>query len=160
MTIFQRKAQLGVELLVGVYFSEADRQIIVAPNFVNNDGMYFEQESPVLLPLDTSLALLGHYTLRAFMAFDKHEWDGNPRKLSEWPAYKVSKAKSVKKFQERYMYMRIFTINANIRVEALPRHDAEIFVTRYVVSNDNQTFGKQIMDVYKCCQYLKDTYFI
>jgi ribosomal protein S18 acetylase RimI-like enzyme len=90
-----------------VYISEKYKQIIIAPCYFENNGINYEQEVCYLFDINIDDETLGTEIINALNKYaykDKYLGDD---KLSDWPAYKYSKLKTVKSFNENYPYISI-----------------------------------------------------
>ena len=126
--------------------------MVVAPRCVNDAGLIYEQDAPVVLPLATPLAELGHQARAALLAFrHKHRDLGNLRQ-TEWPAYRASKARSLKAFHAQFVYLDIETVNANLRVTGFPIGERHLFVGSYLAPvRDDEALGTLLFRVFGSC---------
>jgi hypothetical protein len=163
-TCWIRKQELNHELMAHLYFSEQQGKVIIAPCFANDAGIYYEQETPIVLPFTCPPAELGFQADAALVALDVKDKNLKDVKLTDWPAYKASKAKSVKQFQAEYVLINLHTFNANLFADARPRGSERIDVRAYVpgapvTKRQAGEWGNLLMQVYRCCEQLSLTIF-
>jgi hypothetical protein len=82
-----------------------------------------EWETEALTKLDNSVgdAEIGDAVLKHLRDF-RPDVDANPgKKLTDWPAYKVSGAKSVKAFERELWQVQLHIMNSAVLVSAQPR---------------------------------------
>jgi len=107
-----------------VYLAEG-RPAIVSALHYNSDGIYYEQEAPLVLPMATEDGLasalreaLGRYSLR--------EESLRGRKATEWPAYRASGMKSLRGFEDTYLRIQVRALNeAELIFEASAKPSGE-----------------------------------
>jgi hypothetical protein len=156
MSLFKKSA-INKEIIkrVSLYISDKEQQIIIAPIYRNNAGIYYEQETctTVKYPLDYVILadeIINHLTL--FALKDKNLRD---EKLSDWPAYKASKLKSVKTFEKSYLKIEIAGANeANIILvfEGVSLLDHDLTIKSSISLYANKTsIGKLVMKIYSAC---------
>jgi hypothetical protein len=101
LELSERKQKLGSELHTSLFFSQAENKIIIAPVYELTVGLYCEQETPEVLPFDSSIEEIGQRAKASLMQCEKVIKDSRNVKESDWPAYKVSRAKKSKGIQGR-----------------------------------------------------------
>lgn len=115
-----RSAVRGVQL----YFSPGS--VIVAAIHQNQQGIYYEQPEPLVLPGSPTAAQLGAAFRRGFDAFSVHDKDLSGMKRSDWPAFGASGLRSLKEFQGLFRPMHCYGLNpSNAVVHASMAHPAE-----------------------------------
>ena len=123
-----------------------------------HEGVYVEDEDAVSTetPLDPdSLGTLIRHALRrsAWRAADA--WQA--RSPREWPAFRASRMRTVKSFEQEYIRVSVCGANeANIAwvIEGYPSKDAELRVTATVSDRlDSSTgLGERVLRVYHACR--------
>jgi hypothetical protein len=155
LNISERKRQLNSELYTHLYFSEKQRKIIIVPVYIVGSGVLCEQDTSIVLPFDSLVDDIGRQAKESLLNCEKREMDLTSNKLTDWPAYKASKVKSVKLFQTQYVHLRLQTINANLQIEGVPIGSKHIFVGAYIApGSSNADLGELLFQVYRCCVQL------
>lgn len=156
LDITGRKATLGRELYTALYYLPDTGMMIFAPTNVNEAGIYYEQDNASILepPLDS--VELGRRARVSLTSFDCKPQDLRNRKASDWAAYRVSRVKSIRAFENAAIRVTIETINTTLRIEAWPTHNGTIFVGGCVSpSAEHSEMGALIKHVVTCCQKLR-----
>jgi hypothetical protein len=154
-TLSHRRQELGTELYVTVYLSLLQNKTIVAPLSQIDVGFYKEQETLKVIAFDSPVEELGLLIKESLLRFDKNPRGSMSPKLTDWAAYKASKAKSVKAFQQQYLPVQIYTINANFRAEAQVSDNKPIFIGFYAAIGVSESgLGSLLLDLYQCYQSL------
>ena len=114
----QRKETKAHRKMICLYFSTSHDQVIIAPFYKNYAGIYYEQDVCTTYSLSTDNETLGNEIISAFYKFEIKDKDLARHKKSDWPAYKHSKTKTMKSFEECYVRMELSGANeANIILE-------------------------------------------
>lgn len=110
-----RRTVIGSELRARLYLHE-DRQLLISS--VNG----IAETGPVtVLATDVDDETLGRTICDHLLAFRPRSPDNmRDQKLTDWPAYKASGAKSVKRFEENAWMVFVDTVNSTVRFEASP----------------------------------------
>jgi len=158
VTVLRRKWNKGIKHHAHVYISRTDETaIVVTLHFNGEGGLLFEDSSPVVLspPFDAPVlgrkvsAALSRTQVRPAVSFAKD-------KLTDWPAFKASKAKSVRHFEQEYICILVAGANeANLVyiIDGSPEKDAELHVVANVSSGAPSTeLGDLIRRVYSACR--------
>jgi hypothetical protein len=155
LELSERKRKLGSELHTSLFFSQGENKIIIAPVYELGVGLFCEQEIPTVLPFDSPVEEIGQRAKASLLLYEKAIKDLRNLKESDWPAYKISGARSLKAFKANYIGIWIQTINANIRVEGIPKRSEQIFVGAYIApACDGSILGALLLQIYQCCQQL------
>lgn len=154
--IDQAKKLLGGELHCNVYLSEEKGEAIIVPVYWWG-GATVERDEAVALPFSSQPAELGRSVRQALLGCEAAPKSLNlsDRKLTDWPGFRASKAKSVKEFRAKYVFLSVETINANLRVQGFPIGSDHLFVGDYLaLAFDNSHMGNLLMQLYGCCKVL------
>jgi hypothetical protein len=107
----------------------------------------------VLLNLPVDHLELGNEVLRNFHQFAIKDKNLRNHKITDWPAFKCSKSKSVRSFEETFTYISISGNNERnlmLCIEAPLSGDDDIFITSRISSGpgNKEEIGEIIMRVY------------
>jgi len=147
------KRNKKIKKSVALYISTVHNQIIVCPRFVNNAGIIYEQEICTLLDFSQDATTIGNEVLRNFNLFALKDKNLRDLKRTDWPAFKCSKLKTIKSFEESFLFIDIAGNNeSNIILSneaPMARHD-NMFITSNISSSpsNKQEIGQRIMQVY------------
>ena len=138
---------------VTIYISDLKRQIIIAPRYFNNAGILYEQDTCTLLTFPVDYFQLGNEMLRNFDMFTLKDQNLREFKLTDWPAFKCSKLKSVKSFNNLFHRIDIDGTNESniiIYIESPVSGDKDLFIKATISTNNTkEAIGELIMKVYQ-----------
>lgn len=138
-----------------VYVSEVYNEIIIAPRSLDKAGVIYEQEKCLVLSKEIDFQKLGEEIMNAMNQFSYIETDLSKSKLSDWPAYKHSKSKSVKSFEKEYISLSLDCCNEYnliFTLEGLPFKESELKISSTVsFYAKHEVIGRRIMLVYDAC---------
>lgn len=154
--MFFKKKKLAKR--VSVYISEKYDQIIIAPRHINKAGIIYEQENCKTTTRAISAEELGTVVMESMNLFSlKERTAPNLRdaKLTDWPAFKHSKSKSVKAFEQEYIRIYIDSCNEYnqvIEIDGSPYKDSELEIKSTIsFYADKDKIGERILKVYQAC---------
>jgi len=146
--------KLIVHKLTTVYISEKHSEIIVAPYFKDSEnGFNYEQPNCDIIDLNSSLEEIGLTVKRNFDKFDiKKKELGNGNK-SDWPAFKASKEKSMRGFEEKYRRISVSGItdrNNSLRLETVLNLPIKIELTSTISAHcEPSDLGNRILKMFR-----------
>jgi hypothetical protein len=138
-----------------LYFAETAKPAIVAATHRSTDGVWFEQESPELLPnWRDDPAALAAAMFRAIERFSTKNADFRTHKKTVWPAFRASKCRSVNAFE--LAYDRIFVCSLNDRelffdAEMSPRGEDNIEL-HVILSKNPAEDGRRLLRLLHACR--------
>jgi hypothetical protein len=138
---------------VAVYISQLKNQIIVCPSYINDAGIVYEQETCTLLDFPIGHSVLGEEVVRNFNLFGLKDKNLRDQKLTDWPAFKHSKIKSVKLFEEAFFKINVTGNNESniiLSVEADLASDGDFQLASSISAYANkEAIGAIIIKVYQ-----------
>lgn len=112
---FLKKEKKEFPKMVVLYLSSELNKILIAPQYVDESWIKFEQEEIELLDFNCSNELLGESIKKNFDKFAEKNMEDKKRTSKDWPAYQASKLRSMKEFKKKYYRISINGANeANI----------------------------------------------
>lgn len=138
-----------------VYISDKHGEVIIAPQHVNNAGIFYEQENCRVIskPFDTEE--LGRVVMECMDMFSLKDANLRNTKITDWTSFTQSKSKSVRAFEQEYLYISIGSCNKNnllIDIEGFPNKDSELTIkTTISFFADKNEIGKKVLKVYETC---------
>jgi hypothetical protein len=146
--------KLKVHKLVTVYLSEKHSEIIVVPYFKDEkNGFNYEQPNCEKIDLNSSLENIGLTIKRNFDKFDIKEKESENGKKSDWPAFKASKEKSMRGFEQNYLRISIRGIterNNSLRIETVLNLPIEIELTSTISAHcEPADLGNRILKIFR-----------
>ena len=129
--------------------------IVVAQHYNGRGGFLVEDEAPIVLP-EVGPPELGTTVIAALKATCvRPARNYRNRKLTDWPAFRSSGARSVRVFEEDFVRLQISGANsANIiyRIEGWPHKNARLRVIREVSMGSAAAIGDACLDVWRACR--------
>ena len=139
-----------------LYISDKHNHLIVAPRIENKDGLNMEQENSKGFDLPISEEDLGQEIINAMNLYKFVNIGLEGKKISDWPAYKASKSKSMKAFENDYVYIGISNQNDGnliMDIEGKPNQNSLYWVKSSIsFYADKSEIGKQILETFKICK--------
>lgn len=137
-----------------VYLSEKHSEIIVTPYFKDSEnGITYEQPNCEIIDLNSSLELIGQTIKRNFDKFDIKKRESGNGKKSDWPAFKASKEKSMRGFEQNYHRISIRGItdrNSSMRIETVLNLPIEIELTSTISAHcEPSDLGNRILKLFR-----------
>ncbi len=140
--------------MVVLYVSSELNSILIAPQYVDESWIRYEQEDIEQLDFDCTDESLGEAIKRNFDKFAVKNMPNTKRTTKDWPAYQASKLKTETEFEHHYFKISINGANdANIIMvfEADMKSKHDINVTSSVSAHaENHKLGrlvKQLHDI-------------
>jgi hypothetical protein len=126
LAIHRKRTALGGELQATVYCYAARCFLVSSIRCPPGTGLSLETGDPSVLPFDATNADLGRAVCEHLLRHDPREVPNlRDHKLTDWPVYKASRAKSGKSFESQSSRVGVATINLIIRLEAAPVRSAD-----------------------------------
>lgn len=150
--ISNRKKALGCELRMRLYLYDHKFLIITSVSGIAETG------EPTVLPVDASNDDLGRSVCDHLLKFKpKSPSNMRDRKASDWGAYRASRAKSVRKFEEKLWMVRVETINSTLSILTSPRNTLWREIHAHGFSSPvHETLGSTIRRTLRAAMVLRD----
>lgn len=124
--------------------------VIVAPRHATPDGIYYEQESPVVIS-PISAVRVGAAVKKAFDAFSVRAKDLRDAKRSDWPAFHASGCQSMRQFAAEFESVSVEYLNPSgmfARAEIGLRGDDDFAVsTTFNPQLPDESVGRSVLGV-------------
>jgi len=146
--------KLKVIKSVTVYLSEKHSEIIVAPiSKEPNAGYHYEQKDCEVIELNSSVEIIGKTIKRNFDKFNIERKNAGMGNKSDWPAFKASKEKSMRGFEERYIRISIQGLtdrNNTLRIETVLDLPINIELTSTISAHcEPMDLGNRILKMFR-----------
>ena len=157
MNIFSTKKEIKVKQNARVFISRNENIAIIATMHYNGKGGFlYEDEKPVVMSSPIEPENLGQITLNALRATRIKILNINTmRKKSDWPAFKISKVKSMRKFEQDFICMHIRAaneMNLIYQIDGDPYVGSELHVSASISSAAKpENIGVCLLTVFRAC---------
>jgi hypothetical protein len=149
---------VGANPRATVYLSERYKQSLVCPTATPTSGSYVEMPPTATNDWEVPDEMLGERIWEALLLFRKSSEFG-PHKLTDWPAYKASRAKTVRDFEAEYVRIIVVSFPCVLRLEGvIPNQFASgLFVGREISNAcDFEDLGALLRLIYRCALRLEN----
>lgn len=137
-----------------IYLADDTKPVIVAAIHHNRDGICYEQDEAVIVPGWRNSTSLVAALRSALQRFSFHDRDLRGLKLSEWPAYRASRCRSVADFQSSYFCITVRAANEAelcYIAEARPLDESEISLCVTIDRYGDDETGRKLLRLYDAC---------
>jgi hypothetical protein len=138
-----------------VYLARSLGKIIVAPTVASPGGLYVDCDPSAVLSWDVDVGTLGQHVWEALLAF--RNAPAPVRKLTDWPAYRASGARSVRDFRARSVQVSVEAVACLLRLEAgvpVPAADG-LFIGQYITTSCEFTdLGDLLFLLHRCAEHI------
>ncbi len=139
--------------MIAIYLSNEYDKILIAPFFIDESWVHYEQEEIEILKFDVNDEILGESIKRNLNKFEQKNADFTSRNKKDWPAFKASNLKTVKEFESKFLRISISGLNeANLILafDAETKSKDEIdFRTTISAYADNSALGYRLRKLFK-----------
>jgi hypothetical protein len=117
---------------------------------------FAEVGAPQVFGLDVEHDTLGATLLDALLAYEPEGRGVSGQRLTDWPAYVASGARSVRQFEERLWHVDLVTVFTSIRLSARPRSGPKQHMGATAeVHPTNLEVGRAAREVIACAMALR-----
>lgn len=136
-----------------IYTAESKPAIIAALYF-NSAGIYYEQVDPLVVTKDSWDDLVPHLR-EALARFAFRDANLRQERLTDWPSYRASGMRSVRRFQDDYLCIKVRAMNdSELLYDASSKPSGEPDVALHVTLNpygNDQETGRLLAKLFNCC---------
>ena len=139
--------------MITAYLSQEYDKILLAPFFVDESWMHYEQNEIEVLKFDVSDQILGESIKHNLNLFAEKNDDLTKRNKSDWPAFKASNLKTIKEFEAKFSRISISGLNeANLilafdaETKSKDEIDLRTTISAYA---DNNELGNRLRKLHK-----------
>ncbi|MBK7215023.1 MAG: hypothetical protein IPH88_17375 [Bacteroidales bacterium] len=153
--LFKRFRKLKqLKKIASVYVSDKHNHIIIVPRYENETGVYYEQEACLSFEMPLNPLDLGTEVIKALNNYCFREAPAS-LKLTDWPAFKAGKSRSVSAFEKEYIYIHVGSLNVSnlvLEICGYPEKDSELTINSTIsFFAPREELGARIMKVYATC---------
>lgn len=162
--ILKKINKLGTDLRCSLYISE--REILVVPLYISQNGLIVESRKIQSLNINNNLEILGRTVVESLMKYERKSLNLNNHKSRDWPAFQVSKLKTIVEFKNKYTYISIDTVNKTslLSIEGYSKSQKFTgFTVRKLIacpvspSIGETSLGNYIIKVYQATRFLDES---
>ncbi len=158
MKLFSAREKTNIRHHARAFISREEEIAVIATlHFNGKGGFLYEDNEPVVLLAPLQPVILGQTLSAALKDTTIKELNLPGRhKLTDWPAFKASKATSVRQFEQSFISILISganDVNLIYVIEGEPYKDAELRITSSVSSSASpEKVGECLMSVFRACR--------
>jgi hypothetical protein len=138
-----------------IYVCSEDRPAIVSALHHNNAGILYEQEDPIIVAQWCDPIALATALRAALARFSLQDRNLRDSKLTDWPSYRASTARSVREFERTYIRIGVRSVNeAELFYDADAQPHGESHITLHVTLNRHgadHEMGKKLLRLFDAC---------
>ena len=154
--LFRKKSKSDdLKKRASVYISDEHKHLVIAARSQNDAGIIYEQEVCCLLEMPVDLSELGVAIIDYLNRYSVVDINLRDHKNRDWPAYKKSKSKSMRLFEQEYIYISIDGANEKniiLLISGRPFKNSKLEVHSSVsFYAEKEEIGNRVMDVYEAC---------
>ncbi len=139
-----------------LFIARLGSRAIAVGMHMNENDMWYENDSPIVLNAPFTAEDLGRAVAQAMGKTDRRAWNARDAKLTDWPAFKASGERSIRKFEGSFIEISIQSANASnlvVIVTGNPEKDAVLQVTSTMsTSVVPAELGARVLRVYEACR--------
>jgi hypothetical protein len=144
----------AIKKFARVFISKSGSPAIVVGMQVDERDLWYEHENPVILRHPFTAEDLGNAVAQEMRKTNRRATKLE-KKITEWPAFKASGLRSLRKFEESFIEISVQSVNAanlSAIITGSPEKEAILLVTSTISTGVITTeFGDRILQVYKAC---------
>jgi hypothetical protein len=127
--------------MVSIYISNKYEEIIIAPKHEDRNKIIFEQNECKKFNIKIDSVILTTEIIHSLNLYSQKSININGYKKSDWSAYKCSKSKSIKDFDNEYIRIDVSGVN---KYNLILRLDGNITNSEILISSLISTYDKKI----------------
>lgn len=144
----------AIKKFARVFISKSGTPAIVVGMHVDERDLWYEDDNTVILSHPFTAGDLGNAVAQEMRKTNRRATKLE-NKITEWPAFKASGLRSVRKFEESFIEISVQGVNAanlSAVITGSPEKDAILLVTSTISTGViTAEFGDRIFQVYKAC---------
>jgi hypothetical protein len=146
----------AIKKFARVFIDRLESTIIVVAMHINENDIRYEDEGPAMLKKPFTAEDLGTAVAEAMKKAERRNNFLRDRKLSDWPAYRASGQRTVRKFEESFISISVEGANAANLVAVIsgdPEKGSVLQVTSTISTGVSPAdLGERILLVYNACR--------
>jgi len=123
---------------------------------VNKEGVYYEQNQPLVLDNWRDKAALVGPLCTALEKFSVRDEDFRHRHKTDWPSFRASQCRSLSEFQNLYLCINLTAVNkADILYDLCAQPRGERDITLHLTINQNapgDEIERQVLKLFDACR--------
>ncbi len=152
----EQKPREAMKKFARAFIARSGSTAIAVTMHMNQHDIWHEDDAPTVLNKPFTAEDLGNAIAEAMRKTDRRTRNARDSKLSDWPAYKASGERTVRKFEESFIVISIEGANAANLIAVItgdPEKDA-ILQVRGTISTSvvPAELGERVLQVYKACR--------
>jgi hypothetical protein len=151
----ERKTREAMKKFARVFIGRVGSPVIVVGMHMDEHDVWYEDDNPTTLNKPFTAEDIGTAVAEAMRKTDRKARNTSDSKLTDWPAFKASGLRTVRRFEESFVEISVEGANAanmGAIITGSPEKDANLQVTSSISTGVvTAEFGERILEVYKAC---------
>jgi hypothetical protein len=152
----EQKPHEAMKKFARVFIARSRARAIVVGMRMNEHDVWYEEDSPTVLEEPFTADDLGNAIAVAMGKTERKTRNLRDGKLTDWPAYKASGERAVRKFEESHIEISVEGANAANLIAVItgnPEKDAVLQVTSTISTGVVPAeLGERVLLVYEACR--------
>ena len=151
-----QKPKEAIKKFARVFINRSGARAIAVGMHMNENDLWYEDDAPTVLNKPFAAEDLGQAISQEMAKTDRRALEERDSKLTDWPAFKASGERSVRRFAESYIEVSVEGANASNLVAVItgsPNKDALLQI-RSTISTGVvlAELGERVLQVYEACR--------
>jgi len=146
----------AIKKFARVFIDRSGSRAIAVGMHMNENDMWYEDDAPAVLNKPFAAEDLGHTIAREMAKTDRRATNARHSKLTDWPAFKASGQRSIRKFEDSFIEISIQSANAANLVAVItgnPEKDSILQITSTISTGVVPAeLGERVLQVYEACR--------
>lgn len=152
----EQKPTEAIRKFARVFIARSGSKAIAVGMHMNENDVWYEDDVPTVLNKPFTDEDLGNAIAEAMRKTDRRARNARDNKLTDWPAFKASGERSIRKFEDSFIELSIQGANAANLVAIVtgnPEKDAVLQVTSTISTGVVPAeLGERVQHVYEACR--------
>jgi hypothetical protein len=152
----EQRPREAMKKFARVFIARSGSRAIAVGMHMNEHDMWYEDDAPTVLNKPFTVEDLGNAIAQAMRKTDRRSRNARDNKVTDWPTFKASGERSIRKFEESFVEVSVEGANAANLVAIVtgnPEKDAVLQVTSTISTGVVPAeLGERVLQVYEACR--------
>jgi len=151
----EQKPSEAMKKFARVFIARSGSRAVAVGMHLNEHDIWYEDDTPTVLNGPFTAEELGNAIAEEMRKTDRRPRSLRESKLTDWPAYRASGERTVRKFEESFIEISVEGANAanlSAVITGAPEKDSTLQITSTISTGVVPAeLGDRVLDVYKAC---------